>query len=137
MSHSGDYVDALLAGDEANVLNIIDTLADRNEAYAGGKRALTRWMRQNMARCLANGIRMNAIAPGYITTPLNDKIEADPELGEVNQAFAASIPVGRKGEPEDVSRAAAFLLGTDSSFIANAALFVDGGYDALIRPNDF
>ena len=80
MSRSGDYVDALLAGDDANALNIIDTLADGNEAYAGGKRALTRWMRQNMARCLANGIRMNAIASGYITTPLNDKFEGNPEL---------------------------------------------------------
>ena len=45
--------------------------------------------------------------------------------------------MGRKEEPEDVSRAAAFLLPPDSSFIASVALFVDGGHDALMRPNDF
>ena len=137
MSQCADYVDALLAGNEPQAINIIDTLADANEAYSGGKYALTCWMRQNTAAYLANGVRMSAIAPGYIATPLNEKIESDPELRDINQAFAASIPVGRKGHPDDISRAALFLLAPESSFIAGTVLFLDGGHDALIRPDNF
>ena len=137
MSQNGAYVEALLAGDEEQAVALIDELADGNEAYAGGKRALTRWMRQHSADYLAAGVRLNAIAPGYIATPLNEKIEADPTLRKVNQAFAASIPVGRPGQPEDIAHAAAFLLDPNSSFIAGTVLFLDGGHDALLRPNDF
>ena len=137
MSQNGAYVEALLAGDEEQAVALIDELAEGNEAYAGGKRALTRWMRQHSADYLAAGVRLNAIAPGYIATPLNEKIEADPTLRKVNQAFAASIPVGRPGQPEDIAHAAAFLLDPNSSFIAGTVLFLDGGHDALLRPNDF
>ena len=136
MSQNGAYVEALLAGDEEQAVALIDELAEGNEAYAGGKRALTRWMRQHSADYLAAGVRLNAIAPGYIATPLNEKIEADPTLRKVNQAFAASIPVGRPGQPEDIAHAAAFLLDPNSSFIAGTVLFLDGGHDALLRPND-
>ena len=137
MSQNGAYVEALLAGDEEQAVALIDELAEGNEAYAGGKRALTRWMRQHSADYLAAGVRLNAIAPGYIATPLNEKIETDPTLRKVNQAFAASIPVGRPGQPEDIAHAAAFLLDPNSSFIAGTVLFLDGGHDALLRPNDF
>ncbi|MAV76578.1 MAG: hypothetical protein CBD32_06585 [Actinobacteria bacterium TMED172] len=137
MSQSGAYVEALLAGDEEQAVALIDELADGNEAYAGGKRALTCWMRQHSGDYLAAGVRLNAIAPGYISTPLNEKIEADPTLRKVNQAFAASVPVGRSGRPEDIAHAAAFLLDSNSSFIAGTVLFLDGGHDALLRPNDF
>ena len=137
MSQNSAYVEALLAGDEEQAVALIDELAEGNEAYAGGKRALTRWMRQHSADYLAAGVRLNAIAPGYIATPLNEKIEADPTLRKVNQAFAASIPVGRPGQPEDIAHAAAFLLDPNSSFIAGTVLFLDGGHDALLRPNDF
>ena len=137
MSKNGAYVEALLAGDEEQAVALIDELAEGNEAYAGGKRALTRWMRQHSADYLAAGVRLNAIAPGYIAMPLNEKIEADPTLRKVNQVFEASIPVGRPGQPEDIAHAAAFLLDPNSSFIAGTVLFLDGGHDALLRPNDF
>ena len=137
MSQNGAYVEALLAGDEEQAVALIDQLAEGNEAYAGGKRALTRWMRQHSADYLAAGVRLNAIAPGYIATPLNEKIEADPTLRKVNRAFAASIPVGRPGQPEDIAHAAAFLLDPNSSFIVGTVLFLDGGHDALLRPNEF
>lgn len=137
MSQDGAYVEALLAGDEEQAAALIDELADGNEAYAGGKRALTRWMRQHSADYLTAGIRLNAIAPGYIATPLNEKIETDPALRKVNQAFAASIPVGRPGQPKDIAHATAFLLDANSSFIAGTIMFLDGGHDALLRPNDF
>ena len=137
MSQNGAYVEALLAGDEEQAVALIDQLAEGNEAYAGGKRALTRWMRQHSADYLTAGVRLNAIAPGYIATPLNEKIEADPTLRKVNHAFAASIPVGRPGQPEDIAHAAAFLLDPNSSYIAGTVLFLDGGHDALLRPNEF
>ncbi|MEE3241136.1 MAG: SDR family oxidoreductase [Pseudomonadota bacterium] len=137
MSQNEAYVEALLAGNEEQAVALIDELAEGNEAYAGGKRALTRWMRQHSRDYLAAGVRLNAIAPGYIATPLNEKIETDPSLRKINQAFAASIPVGRSGQPEDIAHATAFLLDPNSSFIAGTVLFLDGGHDALLRPNDF
>ena len=108
MSQNEAYVEALLAGNEEQAVALIDELAEGNEAYAGGKRALTRWMRQHSADYLAAGVRLNAIAPGYIATPLNEKIETDPSLRKINQAFAASIPVGRSGQPEDIAHARHF-----------------------------
>ncbi len=131
------YVDSLLANDESASIEIVDALGDANSAYAGSKQALTRWMRRNCSDYLAQGVRMNAVAPGYISTPLNEKIEAVPALHKVNEAFAQSIPLGRRGLPEDIANVVCFLLSEESAFVAGAVLLVDGGHDAMFRPDQF
>lgn len=130
------YVSALLAGDEAAACARIDTL-DGHQAYAGGKLALTRWMRRQAPAWAADGIRLNAVAPGITQTPLTDQVMADAEFGEVMKAFGDSVPVGRLGQPEDIAAAVCFLLSPEAAFICGSVLFVDGGHDALLRPDAF
>jgi NAD(P)-dependent dehydrogenase (short-subunit alcohol dehydrogenase family) len=77
------------------------------------------------------GIRLNAIAPGPIETPLLRAGLDHPVFGPAIRAFP--VPTGSPGTPNDVAAAVAFLLGTEARYICGSVLFVDGGTDALIR----
>ncbi|MEM5631018.1 SDR family oxidoreductase [Bacillus toyonensis] len=88
----------------------------------GGVKLLT----QNLCTAYAKyGIRINAVCPGYIDTPL---------LGSVNpqqKEYLASLhPQGRLGTPEEVAKAVLFLASDDASFVNGTTLLVDGGYTA-------
>jgi NAD(P)-dependent dehydrogenase (short-subunit alcohol dehydrogenase family) len=102
--------------------------------YSSTKLALARWMRRHSAEYAAGGVRLNAVAPGYIRTPMTAAVEQDPTYAEAIRQFVASIPVGRAGEAEDVARAVSFLLGPEASFVCGSVLYVDGGHDASFRP---
>ncbi|HEY9035308.1 MAG TPA: SDR family oxidoreductase [Pseudomonadales bacterium] len=130
------YLELLKAGDEVGACAHIDTL-DGHNAYAGGKYALTCWMRRHSAAWAAEGVRLNAVAPGITQTPLTIKATEDAELGEAMKAFAATVPVGRVGQPEDIAHAVCFLLSPQAAFICGSVLFVDGGHDAMLRPDAF
>lgn len=131
---SEDYVQALLAGDEARARQLAVSM-DGHPVYSGSKQALARWMRRQVRDYAHAGVRLNAIAPGYTQTPMTAAAEADPELGDAVRRFLAATPVGRAGQPEDQAEAALFLLGPASSFICGALLYVDGGFDAMSRPD--
>ena len=131
---SDDYVQALLAGDEARARELAVAM-DGHPVYSGSKQALARWMRRQVRDYAQAGVRLNAIAPGYTQTPMTAAAEADPELGDAVRRFLAATPVGRAGQPEDQAEAALFLLGPASSFICGALLYVDGGFDAMSRPD--
>jgi NAD(P)-dependent dehydrogenase (short-subunit alcohol dehydrogenase family) len=75
------------------------------------------------------GVRVNAVVPGMIRTPLTASMFEDPE--NVKRIRAAH-PIGREGQPEEVAAAIAFLLTDDASFITGVALPVDGGSTAGI-----
>lgn len=129
-------VAAMLAGDEAKACDLAKGDSG-DQAYSASKRGLTCWMRRNCADYLADKVRINAVAPGYIDTPLNDEIRETSEGNEVLNAFVESIPMGRPGVPEDIANVISFLLSEKSSFMAGANVFIDGGHDALLRQDSF
>jgi NAD(P)-dependent dehydrogenase (short-subunit alcohol dehydrogenase family) len=136
METRADYVEALLRGDEGAATGIAENMPS-HPVYSGSKQAVIRWMRNNTRDYAAAGVRMNALAPGYTRTPLSAAVEGDPTYGEAIKAFIASIPIGRPGEPEDIANAASFLLSESAAFVCGSVLFVDGGHDAMLRPDQF
>ena len=88
----------------------------------GGVIQLTKSMALEYAK---DNIRINAICPGYVKTPLNDQI---PE--EHLKTIASLHPMGRLAEPEEIAKAVLFLASDDASFITGSSLVVDGGYTA-------
>lgn len=136
MPTNPEFVEALLAGDEATAIAVAEVM-EAQPVYSGSKQAVTRWMRHNTQPYAAQGIRMNAIGPGYTRTPLSAAVEDDPTYGDAIKQFIASIPVGRPGLPQDMANAASFLLSDKASFICGSMLFVDGGHDAMMRADQF
>ena len=134
IENDNPYVMAALEGDEEKALA---TVSDGHTGYAGSKRAITIWMRRNVAEYAKGGVRMNAIAPGITMTAMTDEISKDEEFGEAIKMFAEMTPVGGSAEPEQIATAMRFLLSEEASFICGAVLFVDGGTDAMIRPDTF
>ena len=95
-------------------------------AYVCSKSAV--WMMtKKLARMLASAnIRVNAIGPGFIETNMTQVIEMFPP--ELLEQFMLNSPMGRKGKPEDIAGAAAFLCSDDASYMTGEILHPDGGY---------
>ena len=99
-------------------------------ASKGGVLMLTKTMAVELGH---HGIRVNALCPGYIRTPLNAAISATIGGAEFEAAYVrARIPLGRVGRAEEVAGVYAFLASDDASFIHGAALVVDGGQLAVM-----
>ena len=98
-------------------------------ASKGGVLLLTKTMAVELG---GHGIRVNALCPGYISTPLNTAIAGG--LGDAFEADYARqrIPLGRAGRPEEVAAAYAFLASDDASFVHGAGLVIDGGQLAVM-----
>lgn len=134
MSQNPELVQTLLAHDEAKALKIA---ADSHgqECYASSKKAVALWMRRQAPALAQAGININAIAPGYIETPMTASVAKDATYGDAIRAFVDSIPVGRPGQTADIVALANFLLSPQASFIAGSLIFIDGAHDALFRPD--
>ena len=99
-------------------------------ASKGGVVLLTKTMAVELA---PHGIRVNALCPGYIDTPLNRQIVVDlDDPTFVDRYVESSIPIGRPGREEDVAAAYAFLASADASFITGTTLVIDGGQTAVM-----
>jgi 3-oxoacyl-[acyl-carrier protein] reductase len=97
-----------------------ENLANYN-ASKGGVVLLTKSMAIDLARY---GIRVNAVCPGFIRTPLTQGAYTDESYFA---AYAAKLPLGRVGKPEEVAAVFAFLASDDASFITGECIVVDGG----------
>jgi len=136
MATEDGLIKQLLAGEEDNARNTASALSGQ-ASYSSSKQAVARWMRHHTRDFAAKGIRLNAIAPGYTQTPMTAAVENDPLYRDAIRQFVAGIPIGRPGLPDDIANAVLFLLSPAASFICGSVLFVDGGHDASLRPDQF
>jgi NAD(P)-dependent dehydrogenase (short-subunit alcohol dehydrogenase family) len=104
-------------------------------AYAGSKNAATVALRRRVSAWAQAGVRLNAIAPGAVETPLLQAGLADPRYGKAIENFVAPMP--RRARPEEIAASVLFLLGPQAAYVHGAQLVVDGGIDALARPTQF
>jgi NAD(P)-dependent dehydrogenase (short-subunit alcohol dehydrogenase family) len=96
--------------------------------YSATKAAVRSFARTWTTDLKKRRIRVNAISPGPIDTPIIDTIASSAEEAEeLRMQFAASVPLGRIGNAEEVADAVIFLASADSSFVAGSELVVDGG----------
>jgi 3-oxoacyl-[acyl-carrier protein] reductase len=98
-------------------------------AYTASKHGVLGLTRALAAELGKHGVRVNAIGPGFIATPLNASTRADrPELV---QMFMDHTPLGRPGQPEDIVGPAIFLASDLSAYVTGSIVMADGGYRAI------
>lgn len=124
-------------GTRGSIINVASIAARRgdptNVVYSMSKAAVTSLTQSAAAAYAPKGIRVNAIAPGYVQTAMLDKLFAhhgarlQQDRSEQETAAVMRIPLGRMGSPEDQANAAVFLASDDSSYITGQLLNVDGG----------
>ena len=93
--------------------------------YSASKGGIAQLTKSLAIAYAADGIRVNAIAPGWIATPLTAALQADPAR---SGPILARTPLGRWGTPDDLAGAALFLASPLAAFITGIVLPVDGGY---------
>jgi NAD(P)-dependent dehydrogenase (short-subunit alcohol dehydrogenase family) len=114
------------SGSIINTASIMGHVAAPNIApYAAAKGAIVQLTKALALELAPHGVRVNAIAPGYIDTPLTRNL-AQP----ARQSIIDSTPLGRFGEPRELIGAAVFLASDASSFVTGSSLLVDGGWTA-------
>ena len=96
-------------------------------AYIAAKHGVVGLTKQFAVMFGRFGVRVNAIAPGYIVTPMTEEARSDQETEDY---LISQHPLGRLGQPEEIAAAASFLASDDASFISGVTLPVDGGYTA-------
>jgi NAD(P)-dependent dehydrogenase (short-subunit alcohol dehydrogenase family) len=100
--------------------------------YSASKAAARSFARTLSAELLPRRIRVNAVSPGPIDTPLHTKIDLPPDqLAAFSEQIRSQIPLGRFGRPEEVAKAVLFLASDDSSFVLGEELVIDGGMATL------
>ncbi len=127
-------VEACLAGDETKALREIT--ARPQTCYYASKHALTRWMRRTAVRAewAGAGILLNGVSPGVVDTPMTRAMLEDPS---VRKYLLDTNPTGTGQicDPADIAEALVFLVNLEGGAMVGQDIFVDGGTDALLRPD--
>lgn len=132
--YSIELVEACLAGDEAAARELADR-RDSLNAYPATKTAIARWVRRNGPKpeWAGAGVRLNAVAPGMVETPLVAEGRADEQVAPLLATYP--MPLGRAGAVEEIADAVGFLL--TNSYCVGTVMLIDGGTEALLRPDDW
>jgi D-sorbitol dehydrogenase (acceptor) len=125
------------AGKPGSIVNLASQAGRRGEAlvshYCASKAAVISYTQSAALAMAPHRIRVNAIAPGVIDTPMWQHVDAlfaryeGLQPGEKKRAVGQSVPLGRMGTPADIVGAAVFLAGDESAYITAQTLNVDGG----------
>jgi gluconate 5-dehydrogenase len=114
------------------IINIASQQAIRAFSNSGGygasKGGLVSLTRSQSEAWASRGVRVNAVSPGFVMTPLNRHISSDPDKVT---ALAARTMVGRNGEATDFEGVAVFLASRASDYVTGQLIFVDGGFSAM------
>ena len=106
-----------------NMASIIGVIGGAGQAnYAASKGGMIGLTKSIAAEVASRGITANAIAPGFIKTPMTDVLS-----DELKQTYLAQIPAGRFGEPDDIANACVFLASDEASYINGQTLHITGG----------
>jgi D-sorbitol dehydrogenase (acceptor) len=124
-------------GARGAVINLASQAGRRGEAlvahYCASKAAVISYTQSAALAMAPHGIRVNAIAPGVIDTPMWSQVDAlfaryeGLQPGQKKAAVGQAVPLGRMGVPQDIAGAAVFLAGDESRYITGQTLNVDGG----------
>ncbi|MBW7907538.1 MAG: 3-oxoacyl-[acyl-carrier-protein] reductase [Kiritimatiellae bacterium] len=111
------------SGSIVNVASIIGLIGNPGQSnYAASKAGIIGFTKSIAKELASRNVRANAIAPGFITTRMTDKLD-----GELQKKMLELIPLARYGSPEDVAATASFLAGADSTYITGQVIQVCGG----------
>lgn len=126
---------ALRAGDVAQARALAAQAETPLLPYCATKYAITCAMRERAMAWGQAGVRLNAVAPGPIQTPLLQAFVEDKRYPPEASGFMP--PLGWRGQPEEVAQFIHYLLSPEAGFIHGSLMFIDGGIDALVRPHSF
>lgn len=111
------------SGSIINVASIIGLIGNPGQAnYSASKGGIISFTKSVAKELASRGVRANAIAPGFISTRMTEKLS-----GDLQKKMLEMIPLGRYGSPEDVAGAVSFLAGEDSAYVTGQVLQVCGG----------
>jgi len=132
-------VKALLAHDAGKALRSVRLFGPAAPAmmYGASKIAVSRWVRRHavLPEWAGSGVRLNALAPGAIMTPLLQEQLSDPRQAKAVRSFP--VPVGGFGDPGHMAEWMCFMLSDAADFLCGSVIFVDGGTDAYFRSDDW
>src|SRR5579862_2174541 len=113
----------------ASIQSFVHVRTPNSPAYTTSKHGVLGFTRALAAELGKDGVRVNAIGPGLIETPLNAQVRANnPELIKI---FVDHTPLGRPGKPEDIVGPALFLASDLSAYVTGAIVMADGGYRTI------
>lgn len=95
--------------------------------YSATKAAIRSFARTWTNELRERHIRVNAISPGHIDTPIFDGWQQGDALTKMKEDLAKSVPLGRMGDPDEIAKAVSFIASDEASYISGIELFVDGG----------